>query len=349
MTITSVSTLYLGNALIPTITQADAQLTQLETESTTGQYADLGVQLGESAGYELSLRNSDDLLQSLTTANSLVSGGLSTTDDALNSIVSGARSTLTQLLAWVPNSSSGANLGVTGDDAMQSLVTMANSTYDDQYVFGGINTGSSPMAAFTPGSAAETALNNDFQQQFGFSPTSAGASALTGAQVTSFLGGAFASEFSGANWTTNWSSASSTDTTAEISPGQTIQTSTNLNAGGFQPLSQAYAMLSMLGNSSLSGEAKQAVVTAATTLVNQGLSQFTAIGAQLGEAKSQITQANAEMSTQITLLNTQIGGLDNVNASQIATQLNTLTTQIESAYQITAQLQKLSLAQYLPA
>ena len=142
MTITSVSTLYLGNALIPTITQADAQLTQLETESTTGQYADLGVQLGESAGYELSLRNSDDLLQSLTTANSLVSGGLSTTDDALNSIVSGARSTLTQLLAWVPNSSSGANLGVTGDDAMQSLVTMANSSYDDQYVFGGINTGS---------------------------------------------------------------------------------------------------------------------------------------------------------------------------------------------------------------
>ncbi len=34
--------------------------------------------------------------------------------------------------------------------------------------------------------------------------------------------------------------------------------------------------------------------------------------------------------------------------SQVATQLNTLTTQIETAYQITAQLQKLSLAQYLP-
>ena len=51
----------------------------------------------------------------------------------------------------------------------------------------------------------------------------------------------------------------------------------------------------------------------------------------------------------MTLIKTQIGTLDNVDPNQVATQLNTLTTQLETAYQITAQLQKLSLAQYLPA
>jgi len=51
----------------------------------------------------------------------------------------------------------------------------------------------------------------------------------------------------------------------------------------------------------------------------------------------------------MTLLKTQLGGLDNVSETQVATQLNTLTTVIETAYQVTAQLQKLSLAQYLPA
>ena len=54
------------------------------------------------------------------------------------------------------------------------------------------------------------------------------------------------------------------------------------------------------------------------------------------------------MSSQMTILQTQTGNLDDVDANSVATQLNTLTTQIETAYQVTAPLQKLSLAQYLP-
>ena len=348
MTITSVSTAYLSNSMLPAITQADAQLTQLETEQTTGQYADLGVQLGGSSGYELSLRNSDDLLQTITTANSIVSGALATTDDALTSVTTTANSTLKTLISWVSGASTNADLGVAGDDSMASLVTAANSTYDDQYVFGGINSATAPMKALSASTGA-TALADDFLNQFGFSPTSAAASGVTADQMTSFLNGSFASEFSNANWTSNFSSASSTNTTAEIAPGQTVQTSTNLNAGGFQPLTQAYAMLSMLGDSSLSSAAKQVVVTTAEGLITQGLSQVTAIGSQLGQTKTQLTQADDDMSTQMTLMKTQIGGLDNVDANQVATQLSSLTTQIEAAYQITAQLQKLSLAQYLPA
>jgi hypothetical protein len=37
-----------------------------------------------------------------------------------------------------------------------------------------------------------------------------------------------------------------------------------------------------------------------------------------------------------------------VDANSVALQLNTLTTQLQTAYQLTAQLQKISLAQYLP-
>jgi flagellar hook-associated protein 3 FlgL len=348
MTITSVSTLSLGNAMLPSIARVDAQLTQLETESTTGQYADLGLQLGQSSGYELSLRNSDDLLQSITTANALVAGSLSTASDALTSIVSSARSTLSTLLSWTPGSSSGADLSTTADDAMQSLVALSNSSYDDQYVFGGINTASAPMASFTSGSTGETALTSAFETQFGFAPTAAGASSITSAQMTSFLDGAFDDQFTGSNWTTNFSSASSVNTTAEVAPGQTIQTSTNLNSGGFQSLTQAYAMLSMFGDSSLSDTTKQSVVTAASNLINQGLSKLTATGADVGTMQTQVTQADDEMSTQMTLLNKQLGTLDNVNSEEIATQLNSLTTQLEMAYQVTAKLQSLSLAQYLP-
>jgi flagellar hook-associated protein 3 FlgL len=349
MTLTSVSSISLGNAMLPAIAQADAQLTTLGTESATGQYADLGIQLGDASGYELSLRNSDDLLQSITTANSIVGGRLSTASDALTSIVSSARSAVSALVSWVPGAATGADLGATGDDSIQSLAALANSSYDGQYVFGGINTGSKPMATFSAGSSAASALDDAFETEFGFSLSSPGASAITATQMTSFLNGAFGDQFSGANWTTNWSSASSTNTTAEIAPGQTVQTSASLNNGGFQPVTQAYAMLSMFGDSSLSDSAKQAVVTAATSLLNQGLSQLTTVGVKIGTTQTEVTQANDDMSTQMNLLTNQIGGLDNVNAEKVATQLNSLTTQIEAAYQITAQLQKLSLAQYLPS
>jgi flagellar hook-associated protein 3 FlgL len=59
-------------------------------------------------------------------------------------------------------------------------------------------------------------------------------------------------------------------------------------------------------------------------------------------------QANTAMSSQMTILQMQVGNLDEVDANSVATQLNTLTTQIETACQITAKLQELSLAQYLP-
>ena len=107
-------------------------------------------------------------------------------------------------------------------------------------------------------------------------------------------------------------------------------------------------MLSEFGGSDLSQSAQQVLVTTATSLITQGVSSMTTTEAEVGASLSQITQANATMSSQMTILQTQIGNLDDVDANSVATQLNTLTTQIETAYQITAQLQKLSLAQYLP-
>jgi hypothetical protein len=68
MTINNVSSAYLNSALLPAVRQAQSQLSTLETESATGQYADLGLQLGGQSGYELSLRTQDDLLQTLTSA-----------------------------------------------------------------------------------------------------------------------------------------------------------------------------------------------------------------------------------------------------------------------------------------
>jgi flagellar hook-associated protein 3 FlgL len=237
-----------------------------------------------------------------------------------------------------------------GQSALQSLIASTNATSGDQYVFGGINSAVAPMADYysTPTSAAKTGIDQAFQTAFGVLPSNPLAANISASAMQGFLSGPFAALFQGAGWSSNWSSASSTNTSAEIAPGQTVTTSTNADQPGFQQLAQAYAMLSEFGGSQLSGQAQQAVATAASTLVAQGLDSMTNAQAALGSTQSAVTDANNSMSSQLTILQRQIGELDNVDPNATAAQINSLTNQIQMAYELTSRLQQLNLAQYLP-
>jgi flagellar hook-associated protein 3 FlgL len=350
MTANFVSSQYLANSLIQPVMQAQSSLTTAMIEETTGQYADLGLQLGDQSGYELSLKEQVGLLQTLTSSNSVVSTSLSTAQSALSDIQSSAQTTMNDLAAWTPSANSGASLQNMGQSALQSLIASANTTSGDQYVFGGINSAVAPMANYysTPTSAAETAVDQAFQTAFGCLPSDPAAANISASAMQSFLSGPFAALFQGSAWSSDWSSASSTNTSAEIAPGQTVTTSTNANQPGFQQLAQAYTMLSEFGGSELSGAAQQAVATAASSLVSQGIDSMINVQAELGSTQSAVTSANNSMSSQLTIVQQQIGNLDDVNTTATAAQITALTNQISMAYELTARLQQLNLAQYLP-
>jgi flagellar hook-associated protein 3 FlgL len=345
-----VSTQFLANSLVAPVMQAQSSLTTAMTEESTGQYADLGLQLGDQSGYELSLKEQVGQLQTLTSGNSLVSTNLSTAQNALSAIQSSAQTTLNDLVAWTPSANSGASLQNMGQSALQSLIALANTTSGDQYVFGGINSAVAPMADYysTPASAAKTAIDQAFQTTFGMLPSDPGAANISASAMQSFLSGPFAALFQGASWSADWSSASAVNTSAEIAPGQTVTTSTNANQPGFQQLAQAYAMLSEFGGSELSGDAQQAVATAASSLVSQGLNSMVNVQAELGSTQSAVTNTNSSMSSQLTILQGQLGNLDTVNTTATAAQITSLTNQIQMAYELTSRLQQLNLAQYLP-
>ena len=345
-----VSSQTLATSLILPVMQAQSSLTTAVTEESTGQYADLGLQLGEQSGYELSLKEEVGQLQTLTSNNSIVSTGLSTAQSALSAINSSAQTTLNDLATWTPGANSGASLQNMGQSALQSLIAAANATSGDEYVFGGINSAVQPMADYysTPASAAKTAIDQAFQTEFGVLPSDPAAANISASAMQSFLSGPFAALFQGASWSMHWSQASSTNTSAEIAPGETVTTSTNLNAPGFRELTQAYAMLSEFGGSELSSSAQQAVATAASSLVSQGMNSLTNIQGELGSTQSAVTNANSSMSSQLTILERQVDNLDYVNANATAAQINSLTNQIQMAYELTSRLQQLNLAQYLP-
>jgi flagellar hook-associated protein 3 FlgL len=345
-----VSTNYLANSLVSPVMQAQSQLANAITAESTGEYANLGLQLGDQSGYELSLKEQIGQLQALKTGNSVVSTRLSTAQSALSALQKNAQTTLNNLVAWTPPGNSGPSLQTMGQAGLAGLVSGANTTSGDQYVFGGINSAVAPIADYssTPTSAAKTAVDQAFQTTFGILPTDAAAANISASDMQSFISGPFAALFQGAAWSADWSSASSVNTTATIAPGQTVTTSTNANQAGFQQLAQAYTMLSEFGGSALSGDAQQAVATAAASLVSQGVTSMINLQAGLGVSQSVVTNANNAMSSQLTIMQTQLGDLDNVDPTQTAAQISSLTNQIQMAYELTARLQQLNLAQYLP-
>jgi flagellar hook-associated protein 3 FlgL len=343
-----VSTQYLANNLVLPVQQAQAQLATATTEESTGQYADIGLQLGDQSGYELSLKEQVQQLQALTAGNSVVATNLSTAQDALTSISTSAQTTAQNVASWMPGTNSGAQLQIMGQTALQELTSSANATSGDTYVFGGINGGTAPLNDYFSTPAAKTAVDQAFQTVFNCLPTSAAAANITASQMQSFLINQFAAQFSGTNWTSNWSSASNTNTTTQIAPGQTATTSTNANTPAFQNLAEAYTMLAEFGGSSLSLSAQQAVASTATSLITQGQTALTATQAALGATQSQVTDANNTMGTQLTLIEQQVNALDNVDQTATAAKITSLTNQIQMAYELTARLQQLNLAQYLP-
>ncbi len=337
-----VSSQYLANSLVLPVQQAQAQLTSAITEESTGQYADLGLQLGDQSGYELSLKEQVQQLQTLKTGNSVIATNLSTAQNALTSMSGSAQTTIQDLATWTASANSGAPLQTVGQTALQELVSSINATSADVYVFSGTNSGEAPLAD-TFSTTISNAAAQAFETTFGFAPTDAAAANITAAQMQSFLSSAsFTSLFS------NWSSASADNTSRQIAPGQIVTTSTNANTPAFQTLGEAYTMLAAFGGSSLSASARQAVASAATSLIGQGQASLTDTQASLGATQSQVTDADSAMSAQLTLLQTQVGALDNVDQTATAAKITALTNQIQMAYELTSRLQTLNLAQYLP-
>ena len=344
---TSISSAYLASCLVLPVVQAQSQLAEATTEESTGVWADIGAELGEQSGYELSLKEQIDQLNVQTTANSITATSLSNAQAALTTISSSASTTAQALTEWTANSSATTNLKTIGEQALAGLVSSANTASGGAYVFGGINTSTAPMTDYSSTSAFTAQFDADFKAAFGCLPSDAAAADIAAAQMQSFLGGTFASYFSGSNWS-NWSSASSTNTTASIAPGQIATTSTNANTTGFKDLTQGYAMLALFGGSSLGSSAMQAVVSAATTLVTAGQSAITGAAAALGQTQSQVTDANGAMSSQLTLIQTQVNALDEPNQTALSAKITALTNQIQMAYELTNRLHALNLAQYLP-
>ena len=106
-------------------------------------------------------------------------------------------------------------------------------------------------------------------------------------------------------------------------------------------------MLSDLGNINLSKATFQVVVDKAISLVTGATNDLAVLGGSVGSIQQRVTAATDKLSKQKDILNQQIVDLEKVDPTEASVRVSTLQTQIQTALSLTAQMQKISLINYL--
>lgn len=349
MKTTSVSTQALVNSTRETRVNLSMKLALAQKESSTGRHADVGVTLGYLTQRAVSLRQDLDRLGTFKDTNSVAASRLSLSQAQLDGLADAAQGFLTTLMA-ARSSASGAGTAITDAKAKLTSFTAAlNTTVNGAHLFAGVNTDVKPITDYfgTPTSAGRQAVADAFNTEFGVAQSTAGVENITGAQMSTFLDGAFAGLFDSADWTSTWSSASDQNITSRISTNERIETSTNANDKAFRSLASAYTMIADLGIQDLSPDAYQAVINKAIDVVGQAIGDLTAVRASLGTSQERIKDANTRIDIQVTLMKEHIGTLEGVDPYEAQVKVNALLTQIETAYALTSRLTNLSLIKHI--
>jgi flagellar hook-associated protein 3 FlgL len=343
-----ISTMSLSTTLRSTVMKGQVSLSKATTEATTGRHADMGETLGPLTGRDFSLRSDYSRVSNLIDTNAIVTGRLDATQQGISNLTADANTFMQQLLAARGTAGGATVVLPNAQTNMASLVDTMNTTLNGQYLFAGINTAVPPMSNYTAGSPAQTAIDTAFLAFFGFPQSNTTSVAgITAAQMQTFLSGPFDAEFQNPAWTTNWSTASSQNTTSRISTTQTVTTSENANAQGFRDLAEAYTMILSLGGSSLGQAAFQTVVDAAVGKLGSAVYNLSLSGGQLGTSQQQIKDASERMAIQKDLYNGQINRMEAVDPTEASVRVTSLQSQIEMSLSLTSQLHKLNLVDFL--
>jgi flagellar hook-associated protein 3 FlgL len=106
-------------------------------------------------------------------------------------------------------------------------------------------------------------------------------------------------------------------------------------------------MVADLGTTKLSDGAYQKVIAKATQLTAEAIQGLTSLQANLGTAQQRVTDANSRMGIQSDIMTKHISALESVDPYEASSRLSALMTQVETAYAMTARIEKMTLLNYL--
>lgn len=342
-----VSNLAVQNAMRLTIQQGQAELLKLQTEVTTGRHADVGLALGSSTARSVSLQRELARLDTLVDTNSVVTQRLAASQSALATMAEAAQQVRNTLVTFKGNDAAD-QLAIQKTEiqsAMSAFSSAANLSFNGEFLFAGINTDVRPFEDY--GAAAKSTFDTALATYMSANGI-ASMSDFTKAEMEDFITNTLEPLYaSDAQWAADWSKASSQNMTSRISTTEVVQSSTNATTEGFRKFALASVIALELMDANVSSEVRAYIGETALGYVEQANTQITAERSTLGISEARVKKANTSLQAQIKLINTHITDLEGVDTYAASTRMNTLLTQVETSYTLTARIQRLSLIDFL--
>ncbi|CAN7571777.1 flagellar hook-associated family protein [Ensifer sp. ENS07] len=343
-----VSNLAIQTAMRMTIQQNQMDLLKATQEQTTGRHYDVGLTLGATASRSLNLQREIDRLNSMKSTNSVVTQRLSGSQGALETMAKAAEKVRDTLVTYKGNDAA-SQLKIQKTEilgALQTFTAAANTSFNGEFLFSGINTDAKPLADYTATSAAKTAFDAAFTA-FKTANSITSDDQITVTQMQDFIKNTVEPMFTGTGWDANWSDASSQNMTSRISASEVIESSTNANTNGFRMFALASVITAELMDKNVTPEVRAAIGVEALQYAEQGIAGLNAERSQLGISESRVKKANTSIDAQLKLVNTHVADLEGIDPIETSTRINTLKVQLETSYTLTSRLQQMSLLNFL--
>lgn len=329
------------------------QITQLETEASTGLLANPAVQMGAQISTFYELQTQASTATAVQTAATTVGNRLNSMQTALTGINSLVGTVATQALGvdTTVGTDSYGTVATQATGSMDQMLSMMNTTYDGQFLFSGNDSGTQAMTPSSSGpmSALNTMLSSAVSSNGGTALNSSTVSSLE-TQINNMFSDSNASPSQ--NYTGVFFTATDNGkpVTTSIGGSSTISYDMKGNNQGFRDVLKGMSMMALLNSpsSQLDDSAKQQLLTDAVQSINLGQSELTRSTANVGAVQSQLQSVADNQQAAADATNVQISTMDTADPYKTATELSALQTQLQATYEITASISKLSFVNYMP-
>ena len=341
-----ISSLSVSLALRTSLARLQNDLPRLQTEVVTGKHSDTGLALGAESRKLAAFKNDISHIERLIDTNAQVGTRLAMSQESMGRLNDLASELMNSVAIVMGQEGQDFAAKLTSDSVMEEMTSILNTQVNGVFLFGGVNASDKPIADY-PGGPMDAAFDAAFVGYFGFTQNDPAAAAISKTDIETFLSTTIEPMFMGADWGLNLSSATDETQTARISPEVSTSASVSANEDAFRRLMMAAVVGAEFFESGLGGEAMQGASEFVIAQAGASAGALTELQGEVGLVEERVRRANDRLEVQMTLLETFAAEMESVDSFEASIELNTLLTQIETSYSITARIQQLSIMNYV--
>ena len=337
----TLSTLGENNLLRSEFSSLQGQIQQLQTQIATTQKTQVYGDLGAQASSDISLRQQADVVNDLQNTISQLQVRTGLVDTSLGIINATALAVKNSAFQTPSFPEQRADLVNAAKSAIDQITQQLQTTVDGRNLFGGTQT---QGAVTTPSSTLLPAVQAAVNTALNAVPPPANVPAAIQAAVAGVFSSAAAYYTGGPPYPPT-----------QIDQGLTLNDSITAADPSFQAILTGLYTLAALPQPSgqtatlpnISEPQFDAVAQAAASQISGGLSQLQIVTERNGRNQSLLTSESNTHNATLTILQTQIDNIEEVNLADASTRITQLRTQLDASFHVTADLSSLSLVDLL--